>query len=198
MSDLDIILEKTVRSYGRRQIQAGHALMIVMARDIPYPIGEVWSALADPERLGQWVALPEGDLRRGGTYSLPDGSHGAILRCDGPRLLTVSWAREGTSAAEVEFHLTGENGDTRLELRYASVRKGFAVTAAPGAGLWTGGAGWEYFLDVLEEYLAGNIPEEPPGIRFEIEAAGPLAQLFEARNERWRRTADEFDREHIP
>ncbi|UWX96706.1 SRPBCC domain-containing protein [Arthrobacter zhaoxinii] len=198
MSDLDMILEKTVRSYGRRQIQAGHALMIVLARDIPFPIGDVWSAVADPERLGQWVALPEGDLRRGGNYSLPDGSHGAILRCDGPRLLTVSWAREGYTTAEVEFHLTGEDGYTRFELRYASVRKGFAVSAAPGAGLWTGGAGWEYFLDVLEEYLAGSIPEEPPGIRFEIESGGELAQLFEARNERWRRTADDFDQEHTP
>ncbi|MCQ1949028.1 MULTISPECIES: SRPBCC domain-containing protein [Arthrobacter] len=198
MSDLDIILEKTVRSYGRRQIQAGHALMIVMERDIPHPIGEVWSALADPEQLRQWVADPEGDLRRGGTYTLPDGSHGTILRCDGPRLLTVSWAREGSSVAEVEFHLTGEDGFTRFELRYASVRKGFAVTAAPGAGLWTGGAGWEYFLDVLEEYLAGTIPDEPQGIRFEIEAEGPLAQLFEARNERWLRTAHDFDQEHIP
>ena len=50
MSDLDIILDKTERSMGRRQIQAGHALMVVMVREIGWPIGDVWSALTVPER----------------------------------------------------------------------------------------------------------------------------------------------------
>lgn len=204
MSDLDIILEKTERSFGRRQIQAGHALMIVMSRSFRHPIGEVWSAVTDPDRLGEWLGRPEGDLRRGGEYTLhggmrgglPNGSGGTILRCDAPRLLTLSWEREGTTTAEVEFHLAAEDSHTRIELLYASARKGFAVRAAPGGGVWTGGAGWEYFLDCLEEYLDGNLPEVPVALMPEIEVEGELALLFEARNDRWRRTAEEFDQEH--
>ena len=197
MSDLDMILEKTERSLGRRQIQAGHALMVVMGRGIAHPIGEVWSALTDPPSLAEWLAMPEGDLRRGGSYSLPDGSHGEILRCDPPRLLTVSWIREGMAPAELELRLAAEESSTRIELLYASVRKGFAVTAAPGAGIWTGGAGWEFFLDMMEEYLDGKIPEKPPGMMPDLQIEGELAALFEARNESWRRAADDFEREHI-
>ena len=196
MSDLDTILRKTERSLGRRQIQAGHALMVVMGRTIGQPVGEVWSALAEPARLGEWMAEPSGDLRRGGTYSLPDGSHGDILRCDPPRLLTVSWIREGSQPAELELHLAAEDSQTRIELLYASVRKGFAVTAAPGAGIWTGGAGWEFFLDMLEEYLDGSIPEKPPGMMPDLQIEGELQELFDARNDRWRAAADEFEREH--
>lgn len=198
MSDLDTILRRTERSLGRRQIQAGHALMVVMGRDIGHPVGEVWSALAEPAQLGEWMAVPEGDLRRGGAYSLPDGSHGEILRCDPPRLLTLSWNREGTSPAELELRLTAEESTTRIELRYASVRKGFAVTAVPGGGIWTGGAGWEFFLDMLEEYLGGTIPEKPPGMMPDLQIEGALVELFDARNESWHRAADEFEREHAP
>ena len=198
MSDLDMILRKTERSLGRRQIQAGHALMVVMVRQIGHPIGEVWSALSEPARLGEWLAQPEGDLRRGGNYSLPDGSHGEILRCDPPRLLTVSWIREKAAPAELEFHLTAEDSRTRVELLYASVRKGFAVTAAPGGGIWTGGAGWEFFLDMLEQFLDGQIPEKPPGLMPDLEVEGELEELFEARNQSWRRAADEFEQGHAP
>ncbi|MCC3275127.1 MULTISPECIES: SRPBCC domain-containing protein [unclassified Arthrobacter] len=198
MSDLDTILRRTERSLGRRQIQAGHALMVVMARDIGHPIGEVWSALAEPDRVAEWLAQPEGDLRRGGNYSLPDGSHGDILRCDPPRLLTVSWIREGAAPAELELHLTAEDSQTRIELLYASVRKGFATTAAPGGGIWTGGAGWEFFLDMLEEYLGGTIPQKPPGLMPDLKIEGELVDLFDARNESWRRAADEFEAERAP
>ncbi|MCC3272467.1 SRPBCC domain-containing protein [Arthrobacter zhangbolii] len=196
MSDLDIILDKTERSMGRRQIQAGHALMVVMVREIGWPIGDVWSALTVPERLGQWLGAPDGDLRRGGTWNLPDGSHGDILRCDAPRLMTVSWARGERHPAELEFRLAAEDSRTRIELRYASVRKGFALTSDPAGGLWTGGAGWEYFLDQLEEYVEGRVPEKALGLMPDLSPDEAMGELFEARNARWRRAADEFDQEH--
>ena len=195
MPDPEAILAATERSFGRRQIQAGHALMVVIGRDFQHPIGEVWEALSNPEHLAAYFARPTGDLRLGGEYTLPDGSHGSILRCDPPRLLTVSWVRERHPMAELEFRLSAEEKHTRLELRYASVRKRFAVTAE-GSGEWGAGAGWEFFLDDLESYLQGNVPEEAPGVVDRNILEGERLELFEVRNHRWLAIAVEFQRDH--
>ncbi|MCC9197000.1 SRPBCC domain-containing protein [Arthrobacter sp. zg-Y820] len=195
MSEADSAFVPTERTFGRRQIQAGHALMMVISRTIPHPIGEVWAAITDPEALGRYVGRPEGDLRRGGTYALPDGTRGGILRCDPPRLLTVSVTRPGGHSAELELHLTAEDSHTHIDLRYASVRKGFVLIDAV-SGEWAAGPGWEFFLDSLSNFLSDNPPDEPLGIIGWRSFEGEQLDLYEARNAEWEKAKADWDHEH--
>ncbi|WP_104101962.1 SRPBCC domain-containing protein [Arthrobacter sp. 08Y14] len=185
----------TERTFGRRQIQAGHALMMVVGRIIPYPIGEVWAALTEPDALEKYVGRPEGDLRRGGNYELPDGTRGAILRCDPPRLLTVSFTRPGGQTAELEVHLAAEDSYTHVELKYASVRSGFFLINSD-SGEWAAGPGWEFFLDHLTGHLGGEEFQETMGVIGWSSLEGEQLRLYEARNAQWERAKEDWDHEH--
>ena len=195
MSELDVDLSETERSFGLRQIPAGHARMLVIGRYLPHPIGEVWNALTDPARVATYFAEPLGDFRRGGDYELPGFSQGTILRCDPPRLLTVSWLPSHGNSGELEVHLADEDGDTRVELLYASVRKRFAVMD-PDVNEWAAGPGWEFFLDNLSAHLGGR--EVRPIDTDWRSMEGMDRELYQARNEAWVRAREEFEREHSP
>lgn len=194
MPELEVKLNETERGFGLRQIHAGHAVMLVIGRTLPYPIEEIWSALTNPERLAVYLVEPQGDFRRGGEYRLPDNASGVIERCDPPRLLTVSWAPAHGQAGELEIRLSAEDSATRLELRYASVRKRF-VYAEPGEEEWPAGPGWEFVLDRLTSYLAGSLAAPAPSLAL-ADLAGEDRELFELRNRLWAEAKTEFDREH--
>lgn len=195
MSELEVDLSQTERSFGLRQIQAGHARMLVIGRYLSQPIGEVWNALTDPDRLGEYFAAPRGDFRRGGEYEVPGFAQGTIQRCDPPRLLTVSWIPPRGNTAELELHLADEGGVTRVELRYASVRKRFAVID-PDVEEWAAGPGWEFFLDNLSAHLEGR--ETHPTDRDWKSMEEANKELYRARNEEWVRVREEFERERSP
>lgn len=195
MSEPDFATASTERTFGRRQIQAGHALMMVLTRPIHYPIEEVWSAISDPDSLERYIGRPEGDLRRGGSYELPDGTRGDILRCDPPRLLTVSVKRPGGHSAELEIHLTADNSRTVAELKYASIRPGFVLIDAQ-SGEWAAGPGWEFFLDSLIDYLGGTEPDEALGIIGWTSLEGDRRELYETRNAQWEGAKAHWDHEH--
>lgn len=195
MSELDVLLSETERSFGLRQIQAGHARMLVIGRDLHQPIGEVWNALSDPVRVGAYFAELRGELRRGGEYELDGFSTGTILRCDAPRMLTVSWLPPHGNPGELEIHLADVDGSTRVELLYASVRKKFAVID-PEVAAWAAGPGWEFFLDRLEAHLQGRETAAPVASWVQMEEAEQ--DLYQARNAEWERVREEFERQHAP
>ncbi len=185
----------TERTFGRRQIQAGHALMMVIGRTLPHPIDEVWAGMTQPDALEKYVGRPEGDLRRGGHYELPDGTRGAILRCDPPRLLTVSFTRPGGQTAELEVHLAAEDSSTHVELKYASIRSGYFLINS-NSGEWAAGPGWEFFLDHLEGYLSGEEFEETMGVIGWTSLEGEQLRRYEERNALWERAKEDWDHEH--
>jgi uncharacterized protein YndB with AHSA1/START domain len=55
------------------------------------PIEDVWDACTDPRRLNRWFLQVTGELRAGGTFQLAGNARGEIVRCEPPRLLTLSW-----------------------------------------------------------------------------------------------------------
>src|SRR5258708_13764461 len=92
-------------------------------------IDDLWSAIADPGRLGRWYGEVEGDLRPGGEFHLHlesegwDGT-GRVEACEPPRRLLVttretdeSW-RKGRGAPPfneaIEATLTADGGQTIL------------------------------------------------------------------------------------
>jgi len=195
MSELDVLLSETERSFGLRQIQAGHARMLVIGRDLRQPIGEVWNALSDPARIAAYFAEPTGDLRRGGDYEIEGFSTGTVLRCDPPRMLTLTWLPPHGNPGELEIHLTDVDGSTRVELLYASVRKRFAVID-PEVTAWAAGPGWEFFLDRLDAHVHGR--QTGPNIGSWAQMEEAEQHLYQARNAEWERIRDEFEREHAP
>ncbi|HEX6674256.1 MAG TPA: SRPBCC family protein [Actinomycetes bacterium] len=149
------------REVGQRRIAAGEARSAVLRRRYDAPIEDVWDACTNPRRIDRWLLPVSGDLRAGGSFSLQGNASGEILRCEPPRLLTVTWVYGDRPADEVELRLTpGNGGDTELELEHASV----CDTAPDGVtdAILGVGVGWELPLTwSLPAYLRGEFPDAP-------------------------------------
>jgi uncharacterized protein YndB with AHSA1/START domain len=153
-------VEETERELGQRKIAGGEAHSAIMRRVYPAPIGEVWSAITEPDRINRFFLPVSGDLREGGHFSIEMNADGEILKCDEPHLLRLSWSAQGDVPDEVEIRLTEVKAGTRLELEHSSVREVF-VSSDPQTGQWGVGAGWEVPLKYLGKYLAGELPNKP-------------------------------------
>lgn len=56
---------------------------------------DLWDAISSAERLPRWFLPVSGELREGGRYQLEGNASGTILRCEAPRLLSVTWEYGG-------------------------------------------------------------------------------------------------------
>jgi uncharacterized protein YndB with AHSA1/START domain len=176
MTDTDA--GETYRALGTKQIAAGEARTVLVRRRYDAAIEDVWAACTEPGRLDRWFLPVTGDLRVGGTFSLRDNAHGEILRCEPPRLLTVTWVYGDRAVDEVELRLqAGEDGDTVLELEHASVSRLVELDGRwvdpvlndAATGIWGQGTGWELPLVYgLPRYLAGEVPDVPATEWFEM------------------------------
>ena len=125
-------------------------------------IGDLWSALTDPDRLSRWYGQVEGDLRPGGAFRLHiesddwDGT-GRVDACGPPRRLQVttretdeSW-RKGRGAPPfdevIEATLTADGGQTILVIE---------VRGLPLDTIAFYGAGWQIHAENLAVHLAGR------------------------------------------
>lgn len=162
----------THREIGRRRIASGEEVRTVLIRRrYDAPIQDVWEACTDPERLSRWFLPVTGDLRVGGRFSLQGNAGGEILRCDPPRLLTVTWVYGELPADEVELRLSdGGQGATALELEHALAARTLEMDGRlvdrflndPQTGLWGVPTGWEVPLaHALPRYLRGELPDAP-------------------------------------
>ena len=161
MTDRPGSLTEIHREVRRRHIAAGEARTALIRRRYDAPIEDVWDACTDPNRINRWLLEVTGDLRVGGTFSLQGNASGEILRCEPPRLLTVTWVYGDRPADEVELRLIpGPDGHTTLELEHASV----CETAPDGVAdaILGVGVGWELPLTYsLPMYLRGEFPDAP-------------------------------------
>jgi uncharacterized protein YndB with AHSA1/START domain len=152
---------ETHREVGHRRIGAGEARSALIRRRYDAPVEDVWDACTNPKRIDRWLLPVSGDLRVGGSFSLQGNASGEILRCEPPRLLTLTWVYGDRPADEVELRLSsGDGGDTVLELEHASV----CETAPDGVSdaILGVGVGWELPLTwSLPMYLRGEFPDAP-------------------------------------
>lgn len=158
MLDVTSQLDETEREVGQRRIAAGEARSVVMRRLYDAAVEDVWDACTTSERLRRWFLQVTGDLRPGGTFSIKDNAHGAILRCEAPRLLTLSWIYGDAPASEVELRLSpGDGGDgTLLELEHAMVGEGKPLAE----GLMGVAVGWSPALAALDLHLRDELPHD--------------------------------------
>jgi uncharacterized protein YndB with AHSA1/START domain len=130
----------------------GDALQLVFQRHYRKPVEKVWAALTTPERLADWFATAEVDLRVGGIIRLDwKGQHQAdvvITECDAPKTLAWRW-RIGERDTLVRFDLTPEAGGCALTLTHS----GLSLDGARDGGVRTG---WHAHLEALPEALEGR------------------------------------------
>jgi uncharacterized protein YndB with AHSA1/START domain len=94
--------------------------------ELPAPSDEVWEAVTDPERLGEWLADEVSfDLRPGGDASFRDGDtlrRGWVEEVSPPETgadegrLAFWWATGDEPATRVELILEPAPGGTRLRV----------------------------------------------------------------------------------
>jgi uncharacterized protein YndB with AHSA1/START domain len=161
---IDVVkeLERVHRELRTGRIPAGEGLAVVLRRVYDAEVQDVWDACTDPERLRRWFLPVTGDLRPGGDYQLQGNAGGKILRCEPPRLLTLSWVfgenPTESDVSEVEVRLAADpGGGTTFELVHTAVPDPeFWGKYGPGAV----GVGWDLALLGLGGYLRGESFEE--------------------------------------
>jgi uncharacterized protein YndB with AHSA1/START domain len=151
---------------------------LILERTHPAPIGEVWDALTNPERIPRWFLPVSGDLRPGGRYQLEGNAGGAVLACDPPREFEVTW-EYGGDVSWLAGRLTDSDTDagTRLVLEHdAPLDPGGWERFGPGAV----GIGWELGLRALAEHLSTGEAVDPA--QAAAWAAGPEGVEFMTRS----------------
>jgi uncharacterized protein YndB with AHSA1/START domain len=128
---------------------AGDTLQIVFHRHVRAPVEKVWAALTTPERLADWFANAEIDLRVGGILRLDrNGMNKDEMRitiCEPPRTFALAWTI-GPKESLVRFDLTPEADGCELTLTHSGV----PIMAANAR------AGWHALLEALPDAVEGR------------------------------------------
>ncbi len=161
---------------GRRATSEDGAWRIELTRDYAYALEDVWSVWTEPDRLARWLGNLRGQARLGADIELvmspPEGdvARMRILACEAPRSLSVRWAGFGEvyetdePPSQVDLELVPLDA-TRT--RVVLVHRELTEDGAAGYG-----AGWEEFLQLAQDVLAGTGDREnAPYDREAVEAA---------------------------
>jgi uncharacterized protein YndB with AHSA1/START domain len=134
---------------------AGERVGVLLRRNYDAPIGEVWAAVTQPERIERWLLPISGELRVGGTFQLEGNAGGEILTCEPPHLLRATFG-DPNSIVELRLIPQGDS-DTLLELEHTVPIE----MAQSGAGALYVGPGWDGALLGLGRFLRGEAIGDP-------------------------------------
>ncbi|MGW6456608.1 SRPBCC family protein [Streptomyces sp. NPDC055078] len=178
MSDFVDQINDTHREVGTRPVAGEEARTIVLRRTYDAPVGDVWEACTDPERIARWFLPVSGDLRLGGDYQLEGNAGGEILACEPPKLLRVSWLfGENPGFSEVAVRLTPEGeGRTVFELEHVSV---FPPEMWDQFGPGAVGVGWDLPVLGLGLHLRGGAIDDPEAWQMSDEAREVMTRSSE-------------------
>jgi uncharacterized protein YndB with AHSA1/START domain len=140
------------------------ARVVVLRREYPAAVDDVWDAVTNPQRIPRWFLPISGDLRLGGRYQIEGNAGGEVLQCEPPSLLRVSWVYgepvEGALSEVVVRLAPSGAGRTTLELEHAATVPPEQWTEyGPGAV----GVGWDLTLLGLALHLSGGSLEDIGG-----------------------------------
>ena len=115
---------------------------------------KIWAALTESDRLVEWLAPGEIELRPGGRALLRFTNGGSVIdstmtAVEPPRLLEYGWTAEAGDFGSVRWELFPEDGGTRLVLTHTVPES--ASSFGPSAL-----AGWHTHLEQLVAVLDGN------------------------------------------
>jgi uncharacterized protein YndB with AHSA1/START domain len=142
-----------------------------LERLLPGPIERVWAYITESDKRGQWLASGPMELKPGGAARLEfrhaelspvkeevpekykrhaNGATvtGRILRCEPPRLLSMTW--EHGSKTEVTFELTPKGDEVLLVVTHRRLEDRGTLIGVSG--------GWHTHLGILVDRLNGRTP----------------------------------------
>jgi uncharacterized protein YndB with AHSA1/START domain len=153
---IDIVNELSAihRDVARRPAGDGELVSVVLRREYPSPVDDVWEAITDPERLSRWMMPVSGDFQVGGNFQFEGNAGGEILHCEPPSLLRVTF---GGETSIVEVRLSAGSAGTALVLEHTVPIE----IAGSGAGALFVGPGWDGALLGLGLYLRGEVADDP-------------------------------------
>ena len=125
--------------------RTGETIELVFERRLSRPIEQVWAALTVPDRLADWLAKAEIDLRIGGRFELYWESHdfrmrGVITELEPPRLIAWTWPDPQHPDSVVRWELEPDGDGCRLRL---------TQTQLGGPSFLSVAAGWHTHLECL-------------------------------------------------
>ena len=142
---------------GAVRLGADGSRILVFQRRFSYPIGDVWSAVTDSDRLARWLGSYQGAGTVGGSVTLTmtaeedaDGQPSTvhIIECEPPRRLVIDLPETETRTWRIALTLTEDAGITILL---------FEQIVPPDMDIAEVGPGWHWYLDRLAAALA-NLP----------------------------------------
>jgi uncharacterized protein YndB with AHSA1/START domain len=133
----------------------GERVSVLLRRGYDAPIGDVWDAVTEPDRIKRWFMPISGELRVGGSFQLEGNAGGEILACEPPRWFRVTFGGP-TSLVEVRLTAQGESA-ALLELEHTVPIE----MAQSGAGALYVGPGWDGALLGLDLFLRGEAIGDP-------------------------------------
>ena len=132
---------------------------LVLRREYPDPVGQVWAALTEPDRLARWIGTYTGAGGPGSTVEftmtgeVDAGGEVAppvtvpVLECEPPRRLVVDIPESVDRIWRVAVTLAAEGGRTVLR---------FEQPVPHGVDPADIEAGWSWYLDRLGASLHGG------------------------------------------
>ena len=129
---------------------------IVLRKEFPDPVEDVWAAVTEPERLARWIGTYTGRGRPGGTVEFTvtgevdaGGEVAApvtvtIHECHAPHRLVVDLPESAERSWRVAVDLTADDGGTVLV---------FTQQLVDGVDPADVAAGWRWYLDRLDAAL---------------------------------------------
>lgn len=121
-------------------------------RYFPVAPEKLWNVITHPSELGEWFAQVDGDLVEHGTFTIRFAHRGPepcrLIACAEQRMFTFEWSMPQPTLVRV--HLIPEDWGShgaRLELTHER------LTTADGPRY---AAGWDSYLHVLADHLAGG------------------------------------------
>jgi uncharacterized protein YndB with AHSA1/START domain len=118
---------------------------LIFKRRLAKPLEKVWAALTVPERIADWLANAEVDLKVGGRFELFWPSHdfrmkGLITELDPPRLIAWTWPHKNHPRSIVRWTLEPDGDGCRLTLTQSGLSDPGLIDVA---------AGWHTHLECL-------------------------------------------------
>jgi uncharacterized protein YndB with AHSA1/START domain len=128
-------------------------MQVVFHRHYAKPIEKVWAAITTPERLADWLADAEIEMRPGGRIYLNwnKGANemvGRVLVCEAPMAFAWTWELGGRETV-VRFDLKRDGDGCWLTLTHS----GLSPRAGGGAGVRSG---WHAHLEGIGDAIEGR------------------------------------------